>query len=387
MGVKVREKLPGSGIFWVFINHNSRRKSKKIGMDEDLANEVAEKIKAKLVLGELDIEKIEEPCPIFKDYCELWLEGYIKPTKRRTTYQRYSSLLKKYIAPKIGNMPIDTITRGHARDTLLDIHKRGLSKSTVSTARNVISGTFEHAIDEELVKDNPSKGILGKLGLDERKDRESVQPMTTDEVSQFLDACQKNRKDWYPFFLCAFRTGMRLGELLALHWGDIDWKSKYIHVQRAFRSGRITKTKTNRSRRVDMSDQLYDELKDLYKRRKEEGLKAGKGVPEEIVFHTNGEYTSQNTIRNIWKRMLKKAKLRDMRFHDIRHSFASLLLSNGESPVYVKEQLGHSSIQMTVDIYGHLIPSSNRQAVNALDENAPKRTPSAPAQNEKAAIH
>ncbi len=136
-----------------------------------------------------------------------------------------------------------------------------------------------------------------------------------------------------------------------------------------------------------MSDQLYDELKALYNRRKEEGLKAGKGAPEEIVFHTNGDYTSQNTIRNIWKKMLGKAKLRDMRFHDIRHSFASLLLSNGESPVYVKEQLGHSSIQMTVDIYGHLIPSSNRQAVNALDENAPKRTPSAPAQNEKAAIH
>jgi integrase len=386
MGVKVREKPPGSGIFWVFINHNGRRKSKKIGMDEDLANEVAEKIKAKLVLGELDIEKIEEPCPIFKDYCELWLEGYIKPTKRRTTYQRYSSLLKKYIAPKIGKMPIDTITRGHVRDTLLDIHKKGLSKSTVSTARNVISGTFEHAIDEELVKENPSRGILGKLGLDERKDREPVLPMTADDVSQFLSTCKKHRKDWYPFSLCAFRTGLRLGELLALHWGDIDWNSKYIHVQRAFRNGMITKTKTNRSRRVDMSDQLFDELKALYKRRKEEGLKAGKGAPGEIVFHTNDEYTSQNTIRNIWKRMLKKAKLRDMRFHDIRHSFASLLLSNGESPVYVKEQLGHSSIQMTVDIYGHLIPSSNRQAVNALDENAPKRTLSAPTQNEKAAI-
>ena len=69
----------------------------------------------------------------------------------------------------------------------------------------------------------------------------------------------------------------------------------------------------------------------------------------------------------------------------ILHSFASLLLSNGESLVYVKEQLGHSSTQMTVDIYGHLIPSSNRQAVNALDEDAPKRTPSTPAKNKKAA--
>jgi integrase len=387
MGVKVREKSPGSGIFWVFINHNNRRKSKKIGMDEDVANEVAEKIKAKLVLGELNIEKIEEPCPIFKDYCELWLEGYIKPTKRRTTYQRYSSLFKKYISPRIGKMPIDKITRGHVRNTLLDIHKKGLSKSTVSTVRNVISGIFEHAIDEELVKDNLSKGILGKLGLDEKKDREPVQPMTAEEVSLFLNTCKKYRKDWYPFFLCAFRTGMRLGELLALHWGDIDWKSKYIQVQRAFRNGRITKTKTNKSRRVDMSDQLFYELKNLYKKRKEEGLKTGRGAPQQIVFHTKGNYTSQNTIRNIWKRMLDKAKLRDMRFHDIRHSFASLLLSNGESPVYVKEQLGHSSIQMTVDIYGHLIPSSNRQAVNALDENAPKRTPSAPAKTKKAVTH
>ena len=67
---------------------------------------VAEKIKARLVLGELNIERIEAPCPIFKDYCESWLEGYIKPTKRRTTYHRYSSLLNKHIGPKIGKKPI-----------------------------------------------------------------------------------------------------------------------------------------------------------------------------------------------------------------------------------------------------------------------------------------
>jgi integrase len=194
-------------------------------MDEDLASEVAEKIKAKLVLGELDIEKTEEPSPLFRDYCELWLEGYIKQTKRRTTYQRYSSLFKKYICPQIGKMPIDKITRGNVRDALLDIHQKGLSKSTISAARNMISGTFEHAIDEELVKDNPSKGILGKLGLDEKRYREPVQPLTSGEVSLFLATCKKHRKEWYPFFICAFRTGIRLGELLALHWGDIDWNS------------------------------------------------------------------------------------------------------------------------------------------------------------------
>ena len=80
----------------------------------------------------------------------------------------------------------------------------------------------------------------------------------------------------------------------------------------------------------------------------------------------------QNYIREVFKRILRKAGIREMRLHDIRHTFASLLLSNGESPVYVKEQLGHSSIQMTVDIYGHLIPGSNRGAVNKLDGSSPK---------------
>ncbi len=80
-----------------------------------------------------------------------------------------------------------------------------------------------------------------------------------------------------------------------------------------------------------------------------------------------GKHIEKNYIRRVFKRVLKKAGLREIRLHDIRHTFASLLLSDGASPVYVKEQLGHTSIQMTVDIYGHLIPSSNREMVNRLD--------------------
>jgi len=160
---------------------------------------------------------------------------------------------------------------------------------------------------------------------------------------------------------------MRLGELLGLQWGDIDWQSKFIHVQRSYKNLRISPTKTGKNRRVDMSDQLAETLFDLYTNRKEEVLMAGQGEVVEFIFHKDGQPIAQNSIRNVFKRILKKAKLRDMRVHAMRHTFASLLLSNGESPVYVKEQLGHSSIQITVDIYGHLIPSSNRGAVNRLD--------------------
>ena len=119
-----------------------------------------------------------------------------------------------------------------------------------------------------------------------------------------------------------------------------------------------------------MSDLLLSTLKRLHTTRKAEALKGGRGEVVETIFHRDGTPMEQNFIRRVFKRVLRKAGLREMRFHDL---LASQLLSNGESPVYVKAQLGHSSIQMTVDIFGHLIPSSNREAVNRLDSH-PIRT-------------
>jgi integrase len=114
--------------------------------------------------------------------------------------------------------------------------------------------------------------------------------------------------------------------------------------------------------------------------RKKDAPASGSGKPQEIVFHRNTKHMEQNHIRRVFKHIHAKAGIREMRLHDIRHTNASLLLSNGESPVYVKEQLGHSSINITMDIYGHLIPSSHRQAVNSLDDPQPSAT----CQNEKA---
>lgn len=132
-----------------------------------------------------------------------------------------------------------------------------------------------------------------------------------------------------------------------------------------------------------MSDHLLKTLKALQVARKKEALKSGLGEIVETIFHRNGKFMEQNYIRRVFKRLLAKAGLREIRLHDIRHTFASLLLSDGTSPVYVKEQLGHTSIQMTVDIYGHLIPSSNREMVNRLDSQQSATLPQ-PAQIKKA---
>lgn len=111
-------------------------------------------------------------------------------------------------------------------------------------------------------------------------------------------------------------------------------------------------------------------------------LEEGIGEPEKIVFERNMKPMEQNFIRRQFKRILRTAKLREVRLHDARHTYASLLLSDGQSPVYVKEQMEHHSINVTVDLYGHLIPSSNREAVNRLDSasmrsHATKNAPSA----------
>lgn len=202
--------------------------------------------------------------------------------------------------------------------------------------------------------------------------------LTKEEVNLFLESCKKLISEFYPFFLTACRTGMRLGELLALQWGDLDFNSSSIWVRRSYRRGRFTEPKNGKPRRVDMSEQLASTLREHFTREKKRALKEGLGEVPELMFHRHGRVIEQNYIRRVFKRILRKAGLREIKLHALRHTFASLLLSEGESPVYVKEMLGHSSIQITVDIYGHWIQTKKEAGVNRLDTAAPACTLSAP---------
>jgi len=135
-----------------------------------------------------------------------------------------------------------------------------------------------------------------------------------------------------------------------------------------------------------MTNQLIETLNHQFTRCKEEGIKIGLGRVPELVFHRDGQPMEQNYIRRIFKLLLIKAGLREIRIHDMRHTHASWLLCLGESPMYVKTQLGHSSIQMTVDVYGHWIPSGNRAAVNRLDDVFSTKDEPKPAQEMAAAV-
>jgi len=335
------------------------------------------------VLGDFKLQEADSiKLPTFEEYAKYWLEDYIKPLRRSSTYERYGDILKRHVFPTFGNKLINEIKRSEIRNLILRKSKEGLSRSMICLIRDVMSGALGYAVEDELIPGNPVSGILKRLQL-ERDKQITVEPMTEQEVDLFLETCFQHFRPYGEFFLCAFRTGMRLGELLGLQWSDIDWNQNFIRVERSYKRGQFDKTKTGRVRRVDMSDQLAASLKTLLTSRKKEALKDGLGEPIQYIFHINQKPMEQNYIRRIYKRILLKAGIREMRLHDIRHTYASLLLSRGESPVYVKEQLGHSSIQMTVDVYGHLIPGSNRGAVNQLDSPQPSATYPQPAKTER----
>ncbi|NJL58265.1 MAG: site-specific integrase [Desulfobacteraceae bacterium] len=364
MGVTVREHPAGSGEWCVFVNHHGVRKNYKIGKDKDLALKAAAEIKARLIRKHSG-EDEEQSVPLFREWAAVWLENF-RTTWKPATYEQYEGLLSNHINPVIGAMRIDEIRKAEIVNLLLGIHRKGLSVSRVGLARDVVSGAMQYAVISEYIESNPALGIMKQLKLS-RKRSHDIDPLNADEVRLFLSICEKHFPEYYPFFLCAFRTGMRLGELLALEWSDIDFNSRFIRVSKSYRRGHLGSTKTGKIRRVDMSDELTETLRQLLTRRKREALSEGHGEPIETVFHAQGEKIEQKVIQRVFKRILKKAGIRKIRLHDIRHTYASLLMANGVNPLYVRDQLGHSSIRMT-DIYSHYIPGNDSRAeVNKLD--------------------
>lgn len=367
---------------WVFVAHNGKRKSIRVG-SKDAANELKKEMDKDLARGKLNLEEENaEQMPTFKEYSEKWVNGYVKTALSDSTLEKYDQVLKSHIWPTLSDTPLDKINRGDVKNLLISKANDGLSRSSISVIKDVISGVFESAIDEELIDaKNFTTGITKKMKLGRKKKKiDALEVLSKKEVSLLLDPCKNHFPDYYPFFLMASRTGMRLGELLSIRWGDIDFNSKTIWVRQAYRRKQITLAKGNKIRPVDMSDQLVETLRELLTKAKKQALKQGLGEVLDLISHRNGRIIEQNYIRRVFKRILKKAELREIKIHSLRHTFASLLLSEGESPVYVKEQLGHSSIKTTVDIYGHWIQTKSKTGVNRLDTVAPACTLPAPNQ-------
>ena len=162
---------------------------------------------------------------------------------------------------------------------------------------------------------------------------------------------QTHAPEYYALFLMALRTSMRFGELLAVQRADVDFVGCFIEVRRNLVGGRVTSTKNTNRRRADMSLKLADALREHRTAQKAARLKAGRRLPPWIFTNTEGKPLDGDNLRNrVFYTLLEKARVRQVRVPRLRHTFASLLIPNGEPLTYVKEQMGHWSIQVTVDV-------------------------------------
>ena len=184
-----------------------------------------------------------------------------------------------------------------------------------------------------------------------------------DEGWQLCMICPP-RRSYDPFL--SIHTGLRSGECAGLQWPDVDFRNRYILVRRTLTPhGDLKAPKNGKERKVDLSDAAIAVLKAHRAKLQAEYLKEGKPLPESVFPNREGRPHNMTNVRNrIFYRALDKAGLHRRPLHSTRHAFATLLLNQGESPVYVKEQMGHSSIKITVDVYGKWIRTPDRQAVN-----------------------
>ena len=371
MGVKIREKHPGSGEFWVFINHQGKRVSRKVGT-RAAAQKVAEQIEARLTLEESPFpeprSKPSPKLPTLGEQYEKFSKAYMQPARiKETTRSSYEMSFRVHILPELGSCRLDEITYSRMELFVAHLVDKGLAKYSIQLILAALSILFTHAKKNGLVSHNPVRG-LGDLYKHAPTRHEAIEPLTHEEVPVFLQGALRYDPKHYPLYLAALHTGLRSGEQVGLKWIDVDSNSKYVLVRRSVVDGRETSTKTGKTRKVDLSDALLSELRALKTRTQETYLKEGRNEIPEWIFCNGAErpINMRNLKRRHFQPLLKKVGLRRLRWHDLRHSYATLLISNGESLAYVRDQLGHSSIKMTVDTYTHWIPGSNRQAVNKL---------------------
>jgi integrase len=299
-------------------------------------------------------------------------------TLKRRTRALYTEQFRRYILPAFGPRPVRQLTRGQIKRWLAGLRTRGLKRDTVRNAYAVLHVMLAAAVEDELIATNPASGLGRALKLlVKREERaQEVKAMEPDQLDRFLatmDGPEARPGDqrYLPFFLTLARTGLRIGEAFALMPEDLDLGAGILRVERNFPDGEAESEspKTVSSiRTVDLSPELVRVLRVHLADRARACLAHSWPAPW-LFLSTVGTRLLKENIERVMRRLLGRADLpRHFTPHSLRHTFASLLLNEGENPKYVQQQLGHASLSMTIDLYGRWLRAKpTRGGVAALD--------------------
>ena len=300
-------------------------------------------------------------------FLDRWLEDSVKPSVRAKTYDSYKQLARLYLKPELGHVRLSKLTPHDVRKFMNAKMDAGLSARTVLYCRAVLRRALRQAVCDGVIFRN-----VATLVEPPRSVRPEAKVLTPEQAGTFLKAIKEDRLQ--ALYTVALSLGLRQGEALGLRWQDLDLDNRTLRVNMALQriEGKVqlVEPKTSRSRRtLPLPDSVVQSLRSHRVKQKEERLKAGERWQEAgFVFTTpiGTPLDPRNVLRD-YQAALKGAELPRLRFHDLRHSCASLLLAQGVQPRTVMEVLGHSQISITMDTYAHVMPAMMRDAADAMD--------------------
>ena len=325
--------------------------------------------KAKLVALQAEMNKGRLPAgraPMVTEFLRSWLETSVKPRVRPLTYAGYKVNVEKHLVPTLGKIRLDQLTPLHVQEMMNERLAAGLSTKSVAYIHQVLRTALGLAVRWDMVSRN-----VARLVDRPRIQRKPIRPLTPDEARQFLHGIRGHRLE--ALFSVALALGLRQGEALGLRWGDIDFNGGTLRVSHQLQriDGRLTLVppKTEKSRRtLVMPSMIAEQLREHEKRQVAEKLWAGSKWQENGLVFANraGQPTQARRVIEQFHQALKQAGVRRVRFHDLRHSCATLLLVQGVSPRVVMEVLGHSEIALTMNAYSHVVPELQREAAQRM---------------------
>jgi len=304
-----------------------------------------------------------------------WLKDYASMNTTDRTQESYTSIMERHLIPALARISLVDLQaqhiQGYYAKKLLEGRadgKGGLSARSVVYHHRILSKALDYGVRMGLVVRNVAKVIEPP-----RVARVTMRTLSPEEVSRFLDVARDT--DYYVYFATLLYTGLRRGELLALRWRNLELGSGTLSVvETAYRLGtgeyRIKEPKTPQSRRtVVLPPSLVDLLK-VY-RFDQELLRIQLGISlnaDDFVFiRPDGSPMNPSAVTLAFRRIIKRAGLKDIRIHDLRHTHATLMLKAGIHPKVVSERLGHANIGITLDIYSHVLPGLQEAAAEKFD--------------------
>lgn len=290
-----------------------------------------------------------------------WLTDYAELNMRPSTHQYYEHLLRLHAWPHIGAVKMSELRPSHIQRVLAVAQRGGKSPKTVKHIHATMRRVLAQAVKWGLLQRNPAS-----LVDTPRVPRKEIQVWSAEQAQTFLDAVQAH---WlHPFFHLALATGMRRGELIGLQWRDVDWTAGTVSVRRSAVANRgktvLQEPKTAAgTRTITVGERALAVLREhRTAMHRQHGLGILQVFPSEI-----GTLLPTTTPRRVMARHIKTTGLPHIPLHGLRHTHATLLLVAGIHPKVVSERLGHSSVQITLDTYSHLLPNLQREAATAID--------------------